>query len=40
MSVFPETFKASFRGRPLNGKIENVPSGYTGRLMRGLNMLY
>lgn len=21
---------ATFRGRPLNGKIERVPSGYTG----------
>ncbi|XP_022331402.2 ribonuclease H2 subunit C-like [Crassostrea virginica] len=29
-----ETFKASFRGRPLNGKIENVPSGYTGIIMK------
>lgn len=30
ISLFSDTLTATFRGRPLNGKIESVPSGYTG----------
>lgn len=29
-----EMLTATFRGRPLNGKIERVPSGYTGIIMK------
>lgn len=33
-SLFSEMLTATFRGRPLNGKIERVPSGYTGLSMQ------
>ncbi|XP_062587130.1 ribonuclease H2 subunit C-like [Saccostrea cucullata] len=30
----PDTYTACFRGRTLNGKVENVPSGYSGIIMK------